>query len=266
MKINEYHRPRTIEEALRLLARDDPTSVPLAGGSALNRPGGGPVAAVDLQALGLDTSEVRGHRLILGATLTLQAALDLPEIQPALKRAIEHEATYNLRQVATVAGTLVAADGRSPFTTATLALDASVAWIEVSEEEPAGAPGEIDLGELLPLRKERLAKRLVTQVTLPLNARLAYEYVARTPADRPLVCAAVAAWPSGRTRVALGGFGSAPVLALDGPEAGGADSAARNAYSNTGDEWASAEYRQEAAAVLVARCLAALQPDLSAQG
>jgi CO/xanthine dehydrogenase FAD-binding subunit len=261
VKIHEYNRPQSIEEALRLLARDEPVTVPLAGGSALNRPGGETVAAVDLQALGLDGSEARGHRLILGATLTLQVALGLPEIQPALRQAIRHEAAYNLRQVATVAGTLVAADGRSPFTTALLALDASVSWLEPSGDKPEGTTGEIDLGELLPLRKERLRKRLVTQVSLPLNARLAYEYVARTPADRPIVCGAVAVWPSGRTRVALGGYGSAPVLALDGPEAGGADSAARNAYSGAGDEWASSEYRQEAAATLVARCLSALQPD-----
>jgi CO/xanthine dehydrogenase FAD-binding subunit len=93
----------------------------------------------------------------------------------------------------------------------------------------------------------------VTQVSLPLNARLAYEYVARTPADRPIVCAAVAVWPSGRTRVALGGFGNAPILVMDGPEGSGVEAAVRNAYSSAEDEWASAEYRQEAAAVLALR-------------
>jgi hypothetical protein len=78
--------------------------------------------------------------------------------------------------------------------------------------------------------------------------RLAYEYVARTPADWPLVCAGVAAWPSGRTRVALGGFGEAPWLAMDGPTAHGAEFAAADAYSQAGDAWATAEYRREMAA------------------
>jgi hypothetical protein len=56
-------------------------------------------------------------------------------------------------------------------------------------------------------------------------------------------------------RLALGGFGSAPLLALDGPEASGIDQVARDAYSHAGDQWATAEYRQEAAAVLARRCL-----------
>ena len=48
------------------------------------------------------------------------------------------------------------------------------------------------------------------------------------------------------------------MLALDGPETGGLDVAARNAYSQAGDEWASAEYRQEMAGLLAVRCLGQL--------
>ena len=80
--------------------------------------------------------------------------------------------------------------------------------------------------------------------------------IARTPADRPIVCVAAARWPSGRTRLALGGFGAAPTLAMDGPEDSGAQIAAASAYSQAGDEWASAEYRSEAAGILALRCLA----------
>jgi CO/xanthine dehydrogenase FAD-binding subunit len=183
--------------------------------------------------------------------LTLQVLLEQPDLPPALQRAIQHEASYNLRQVATVAGTLIAADGRSPFATALLALDAALTWRTGGTE----AESQVGLGDLLPVRGDRLRGRLVTQVSLPLNAHLVYEYVARTPADRPIVCAAVAVWPSGRTRVAMGGYGNAPILALDGPEGSGVEAAGRNAYCDAGDEWASAEYRQEAAAVLALRCL-----------
>jgi hypothetical protein len=72
------------------------------------------------------------------------------------------------------------------------------------------------------------------------------------------VCAAVVMWPSGRTRVALGGFGSSPALAFDGSETEGVEIAARDAYSQAGDEWASAEYRQDVAGVLVKRCTSQL--------
>jgi CO/xanthine dehydrogenase FAD-binding subunit len=249
--IIEYHRPTTLEEALELLRRPEPTSLPLGGGSVLNRPDARPLAAVDLQALGLDTYGLRGNTLELGATLTLQALLEAGAGMPALNAAILHEATHNLRQVATVAGTLVAADGRSPFTTALLALDATLTL----------QPGDeaFSLGDLLPLRDERLPRRLITQVIIPANARLAYEYVARTPADRPIVCVAAAQWPSGRTRLAVGGFGAAPRLAFDGTESEGAALAARSACSQGQDAWASAEYRQEVAQVLAQRCISSLE-------
>jgi CO/xanthine dehydrogenase FAD-binding subunit len=248
--IIEYNRPATLEDALALLARSEPLTLPLAGGSALNRPSSRAFAVVDLQDLGLDAVRKRGSFLELGATLTLQSLLDqcaewqLPE---ALSRVIEHEASYNLRQVATVAGILVAADGRSSFATAMLSLDAAIG-LEPGNES-------VGLGDLLPLRAERLRGRLITQVTLALNARLAYEYVARTPADLPIVCAAVAIWPSGRTRLALGGFGSAPVLAFDGTEANGLQAAAQSAYSGAEDQWATASYRQEVSGILAGRCL-----------
>jgi CO/xanthine dehydrogenase FAD-binding subunit len=91
---------------------------------------------------------------------------------------------------------------------------------------------------------------------IPLNTSLRFAMVARSPMDRPIVCAAVAQWPSGRTRVALGGFGKTPVLAMDGPEPGGAVVAAREAFRFAEDEWSSAAYRMEVAGKLVQRLVA----------
>ena len=65
----------------------------------------------------------------------------------------------------------------------------------------------------------------------------------------------MAVWPTGRTRVILGGVGNVPTLASDGPEQGGEETAAKNAFSQAGDEWATAEYRMEVAPILVRRCL-----------
>jgi CO/xanthine dehydrogenase FAD-binding subunit len=254
--IKEYHRPTTIDEALALLQRSDPPTVPLAGGSVLNRASTpGEFAVVDLQSIGLDGFQARGNSWELGAMLTLQRLLERLQTDrtgPAegLLKAIQHEAAYNLRQVASVVGTLVSAAGHSPFATAMLALEARLTLLPGDEE--------ITLGDLLPVRRERLERRLITKVAIPANVRLAYEYVARTPADRPIVCAASAQWPSGRTRLALGGFGFAPTLAFDGGEAAGLQDAARSAYRDAGDEWASAEYRAEITAVLAGRCLEGL--------
>ena len=245
--ITEYHRPEKIEAALQLLARQQPITVPLGGGSALNRPSDQALAVVDLQALGLDEIRPRGNFLELGATVRLEQLLQTPELPPALHKAVRHEASYNLRQVGTVAGSLVAADGRSPFAAVMLALDATLSLLPGAEE--------ISLGDVLPMRSERLQGRLITQVTIPLNTTLAYEYVARTPADRPIVCVAVGRWPSGRTRIVLGGYGPGPLLAMDGPEAGGAETAVQDAYGQAEDAWASAAYRQATAVTLVQRIL-----------
>jgi CO/xanthine dehydrogenase FAD-binding subunit len=245
--IQDYRRPATLEEALGFLARTEMRFVPIGGGSTIDRFSRDPIGIVDLQDLGLGSIRQRGGLLEVGATATLQALLDTPGLQPDLGLAISLETAHNLRRAGTVAGTLVSADGRSPLATALLALDASLTLLPGDER--------VGLGELLALRDGRLIGRLITMITIPLKVQLSYASVARTPADRPIVCAALAAWPSGRTRAALGGWGAAPVLALDGPDPGGLEAAARNAYGHAGDEWGSAEYRQDVAGILVTRCL-----------
>ena len=250
--IVEYFRPATLQEALVLLQRQDPLTVPMGGGTALNRPSETRLAAVDLQSLGLDGIEMLGNQVHLGATLTLQKLADTSDMPPALIQAVNHEATYNLRQVATVAGSLVASDGLSPFACAMLALDAD---LKVAGSGGGEAARSLTLGEFLPSRSFNAFPGLILEVSIPLNVRLAYEQVARTPEDKPLLCASLAQWPSGRTRISLGGFGPSVVLALDGPEPGGAQAAVRSALAHSGDDWASAEYRQETAAILVERML-----------
>jgi CO/xanthine dehydrogenase FAD-binding subunit len=112
----------------------------------------------------------------------------------------------------------------------------------------------VNIGEFLPLRP----RGLITAITIPLNTKFAFEFVSRTPADKPIICAALSQWSSGRTRLTLGGYGKSPMLAMDGTEAEGFESAARNAYHEATDEWASAEYRMEVAAVLAKRCQEAI--------
>jgi CO/xanthine dehydrogenase FAD-binding subunit len=147
----------------------------------------------------------------------------------------------------TVAGALITCDGSSPFGTVMLALDAKCLLVKDKQST-------IRLGDLLPLRDEILGGKLITRIDIPLTIKLGFEVIARTPADKPIVCAALAQWPSGRTRLALGGWGQIPTLAMDGKEPGGLEEAARNAFSEAADDWASAEYRQEIAEILAKRC------------
>ena len=248
--IIEYNRPTSVEEALALLSRKDFQTIPIGGGSAFRRFLKKPCAVVDLQELNINQINDRGNILEVGATVTLQNLLDSTSTSPALDEIIRYEAVYNLRQVASVAGTLVAADGRSPFTTALLALDAALVLLPDKEV--------IGLGDFLPIRSDWLQGRLIVSVRFPKNIKLDYDYVARSPADQPIVSVAVCRWPSGRTRVVLGGFGEAPMLVFDGSESSGAEVAAKNAYSIAKDEWASSDYRQEIASILTARILSRL--------
>jgi CO/xanthine dehydrogenase FAD-binding subunit len=240
--ITTYHRPQTMDEALALL--NQPNTLPLGGGTLLSKPTTDSVAVVDLQALGLDSLRANGNELQVGAACTLQSLFESKDCPIALKIALKLEAPLNIRNSATVAGTLVASDGRSPFAASLLAMDAKVTV--VSKQSSVVSVGEYLLSK---------PKGLITQITIPLNTKFTFEYVSKTPSDKPLVCAAVSQWNSGRTRLVLGGYGKSPLLAMDGTEADGTEAAARNAYHEAQDEWASAEYRMDVAATLAKRCL-----------
>jgi CO/xanthine dehydrogenase FAD-binding subunit len=261
--ITAYHRPQTLDEALTLLTQ--PNTVPLGGGTLLSHASfqlsaglaTDSIEAVDLQLLGLNSLNRKGNELEIGATLTLQAFLESEHCPEAMKSALRLEAPLNIRNSATVAGALVTCDGRSTLATALLAMDAKLDYrpLTTGHSHSSVVNG---LGDFLPLRP----RGLITSITIPTNVKLAFEYVSRTPADKPIVCVALAQWNSGRTRLAVGGFGKSPMLGMDGTESEGVDTsinsvqaAARNAFYEATDEWASAGYRMDVAATLATRCL-----------
>jgi CO/xanthine dehydrogenase FAD-binding subunit len=253
--IERYSRPKSIQEALELLSY--PGAIPLAGGTFINSPkflkthrlsaNNTPISVVDLQELGLNQVREKGNNLEIDACVNLQQLYENRHSPENLKRAIKQEAPLNIRNAATVAGTIIACDGRSSFATSMLALDAKLVM------QPGGA--ESHLGDFLPLRNSLIKGKLITKIIIPLNVQLKFDYVARSPSDRPIICVAVAQWTSGRTRLALGGYGTTPLLAMDGTTNDDIQSAARNGCHEAADEWASAEYRAEVAAVLANRCL-----------
>ncbi|NWF65506.1 MAG: FAD binding domain-containing protein [Chloroflexi bacterium] len=246
--ITTYHRPQTLEEAFDLLTQSN--TLPLGGGTLLSTPTTAPVAVVDLQSLGLDLLRLNGNELQIGATCTLQSLLEHENCPSALKTALKLEAPLNLRNAATIAGTLVASDGRSPFSAMVSAMDAKINIRSSNSESQI-----LNIGEFILTRPNGL----IISISIPLNIKSAFEYVSKTPADKPIVGAALAQWNSGRTRLTLCGYGKSPHLAMDGAEADGIQEAARNAYHEAQDEWASAEYRMDIAAVLAKRALESLQ-------
>ena len=196
-ELTEYHKPETLEEAMKLLRRTSIKTVPLAGGTSLV-PSAAPEvqAVVDLGALGLSfikTSEVSENLrgLKIGATTTLQTIVDHAELRTyadgVLTVAILDAASRQTREAATIAGSIVSAAGNSPLFTALLALDARLTVRAGRGTREA----EVALPYFTPQ-----PRALILQVTLPVlsdGTHAAYEKVARTPADLPIVCVAARA-------------------------------------------------------------------------
>lgn len=245
--IKEYFRPGSVTEAVQLLKDEGNALRPLGGGTFLSRHQGDVPGVVDLQDIGLDEVQARGQRIAAGAMVRLSQLVEHPDVNNAIKDAILLDASLNIRNMATLGGWLVSSDARSALSTVLLALDTTLTW------EPEG--NRVRMGNWLPLRDEEKPGVLMTEAEWWLRTHVVFEYVARSPKDRPTLIVAVAKWDSGRTRIALGGYGKAPIVAMDGPEDQGADVAARDAYYEAEDQWATAVYRREVASRLALRCL-----------
>ncbi len=251
----DYYRPKTLAEALTLLQQ----GVPLAGGTALTPNRRAVEAVVDLQDLGLDSFEVSENGFRIGAALPLQALVTAADhLPPALVQACRLEAGWNIRNQATLAGTLISSDGRSPLLTTLLALGATLEW--------AQAESRTELDEFLSVRSSPSPVGLITAIHIRRPDRLAYEQVARSPADRPQVCAAAAFFGNaGQVRVAIGGYGRYPLLVhqTSGEQRGSLEravQAAQKAYSEAGDAWAGPEFRAAVAGTLVRRVVREVHP------
>lgn len=243
MPLLEYHRPRSLAEAVALLGR----AQPLAGGTVLTAGRRRVEAVIDLQDLGLDRMERSDETLELGSGVRLQSLVDSDAVPEILRESARRDAGWNLRNAATLGGTVAAGDGRSPLLTVLLALQAEVLI------EPEGRWVDLDL--VLSGRPDSLRGRLMTSMRFRVPAGHGYDQVARTPADAPIVCVAAALLASGPPSVALGGFGPAPLrLAAQGGVSRFVQ-AASLACGQAEDAWASAAYRSEVAGVLVRRTL-----------
>jgi CO/xanthine dehydrogenase FAD-binding subunit len=264
--VREYHRPTDLGEAIRLLNRPGILTVPLAGGVTLVGEGTPEIeAVVDLDGLGLDFIEEEGGTLGLGAMIRLQAIVErLSDIADGiLSEAARRMAGWHVRNASTLGGALAGGDAHSPLGVVLAVLGATVhthdgrverllPWIELASLDAT----------------QRFQGCLLTAVTLalPVGVGSAYEQVARTPADHPIVAATAVVKPATggqlEATIAVGGLMTRLVVVhqvatpdtLDSligqitpPESGEADFLS--------DFRGSAEYRRGIAPVLARRAL-----------
>ena len=229
----DYHRPRSLEDALAIL-EGDPDAKPLAGGQSLlpmlNFRLGRPSALVDLGGI----AELAGIRredgaLVVGA-MTRQWDLEHDELTyPLLRDALRFVGHTATRCRGTVGGSLVHADPTAELPVCALALGAEL--VTDRRTIPAQAffvsvfTTALEPGELL------------VEVRFPAPVgETWFREVAHRDGDFAVVCAA-----RNGDRIALGGVGATPVL-WDGGE-----------LEPIGDLYAPAGYKRAVAERLIAQ-------------
>ena len=264
----EHHTPKSIAQALDLLAERTSRRVPLAGGTHL-------IAALEtrqrqdvdgvVNLVGLDLAFFLQEESVLriGAMTTITDLIEHPACADLagsiLPRTARFEGPLNLRNAATVGGLVALAEPDSELYAALLALNASVVAVDRQGFETRW---QLDASPFSQ-PQSTLAPMLITEIQLPLSqAAGGHARIARTPMDRCIVAAVAIAialadsqssptkpstgGESGRTlRTALCGVGPHPQLA-------GA------ALDPHGDFKGSASYRRAMAEVVSRRARAAV--------
>lgn len=263
--VTTIYTPETIEEATHLLSEQQ--TRPLYGGVALHRESPHDVTAVvDLSQLGLEQHRSFNKGFSLGSMMTLEAArnacLSMASRYPNaafLAEVLRQEAPLNLRNTMTIGDVLVERRANSVLLTALVLLDVQVdangwprfihAWLEAPEVEVRNA--------------------LITEIALEHGSpsgRYAFEKVARTPADMPIIGAMsyIQRGADGTildARLAMCGVAAYPIPLPSVDEElintnGDLETAlSRLVVYPLNDHWGSADYRAAMARVLARRVL-----------
>lgn len=258
MTIREYARPATLEEAWQLNQKK-PNRV-LGGMLWLKMEKINVGTAIDLSGLGLDTIEETDEGFSIGAMVTLRQLELHPGLAAytdgAVRESVRHIVGVQLRNLATVGGSIYSRFGFSDVLTMFLALNASVELYK---------GGVVPLAEYAqrPYDRDILVRVLVPKE----NARFVYQSVRNSQTDFPVLTCAAAKLADGSIRAAIGARPGKAVLYTAAPEAGETAEkfAARFAAEVKADIKTEsnlrggAEYRRHLAGVLTKRAVCRLE-------
>jgi probable selenate reductase FAD-binding subunit len=203
-RIRQYHRPESIQEALQLITRPDVTTAVLAGGTnLLAQPDTEIDQVVDLQKLELNKIRTEQGKLAYGSMVRVQQIVEHSQSPPLLRQTAKYEGPNTLRNVGTIGGLVVQADWESEFFASLLVYKAVVRLLTQD--------GELSI-PLVDLTKEKLHNGLVVNVIVETGGQGAYQRVARTKTDRPIVAAVGRQDKSGEIMLAFCGVSDRPVV------------------------------------------------------
>jgi len=240
-----YHRPRSLEEALDLMAEHGDEAKALAGGQSL----------VPLMAMRLaqprvivdlaEVAELKTRGDSVGAMVTNTALeRDPAGLPPIVAAALPHLGHFQIRNRGTVGGSLAHADPAAEWPALAVLLEATLTLRSRDRGERRVPAADFMTG---PLTTVLAADELLTGVSFPAwpaAGRWGFAEVARRPGDFALAGAACTVL-DGRRRVVVFAAGPRPQLLGDGDR-----------IEATGDLHAGAAYRSAVAARLVERVLA----------
>ena len=277
----DYHRPRSVDEAVALLARHGDDGRVIAGGHSLipmmklrlATPG----HLIDLQAIdGLRGIDTAGGQIRIGALVTqheLIASKALAEACPLLREASLQIADPQVRYCGTVGGNVANGDPGNDLPAVMQCLDAAFVLRGPGGERTVPAR-DFYQGPYVTALKEGEILTAVRLAPPPAGHGWAYHKMKRKIGDYATAAAAVVLSLSGgvcrQAAIALTNVGDTPLLAADAARAlvGGrlepaaVDAAVKAAETITrpaSDGRGSAEFRTHVAGVMTRRAIAAAQ-------
>lgn len=211
MTIREYKQAESLEEAWQLNQKK--ANRVLGGMIWLKMENINVGTAIDLSGLGLDTIEETEDSFSIGAMVTLRQLEEHAGLAAythgAVKEALRHIVGVQLRNLATVGGSIYSRFGFSDVLTLFLAMDCSVELYKggiVPLREYAERPYDRDIVVRLLVRKEA--------------ADYCYQSVRNSQTDFPVLTCAAARLADGSIRAALGARPGKAVLYTAAPQAG----------------------------------------------
>ena len=258
MTIREYKQAESLEEAWQLNQKK--ANRVLGGMIWLKMENINVGTAIDLSGLGLDTIEETEGSFSIGAMVTLRQLEEHAGLAAythgAVKEALRHIVGVQLRNLATVGGSIYSRFGFSDVLTLFMAMDCSVELYKggiVSLREYAERPYDRDILVRLIVKKE--------------EAEFFYQSVRNSQTDIPMLTCAAARLENGSYRIAIGARPLKAVL-FELPAKAGVS--AQELAQNFADEVkqkivtgsnmrGNAEYRRHLAGVLTKRAVLELE-------
>lgn len=257
-----YHRPRTLDEAVALLA-SEPDAKVMAGGQSLvpllSMRLAGPATIVDVSAVaGLATLVVDDGGVRVGAMVRhtdLLADPDARRVQPLLGAALAHVAHPTIRNRGTTVGSIVHADAAAEMPVVLAVLEGSVDVVGPHGGRTIAA-ADLVVG---PLESSLAPDEIATSAWFPAlapGAGVGFAEIARRRGDYAVVGVAALVEAGGRARVGYLSVGDVPtVVDVTGVDPADAGEAALAHLEPGGDVHASAAYRAQLVRALTARVL-----------